>query len=355
MALKGKWKDKVDGVDDIVSEDINSVARAVIETEEELEETGRTLDKVGENLQETNKRIDEVNKKIDDIPLCEENIISSKNLLDVTWKNAWLTVDGGELVETTSKIASFSEYIKVEAMKPYTFSGKPSYVASSAWISMYDENKKFIGRFGINFPNVRPFTTTFNNPKCAYVRFYISPWGSPPNTWQDVIPKDFQLEEGEVATSYVAPRTEKVDVSDLLEFTTSIEKLSLDMYKAWYLDRDDGVTFLKDVPVNLTTIAHIQLHKGDKITTSQQPFDVFRYTDNKEYIGYNTYYGDCIIEEDCLVRIAVDRHIDVDGIPELMPIEDAANMITIYHNSRLQIKFDLLPLESLRKFIEGIV
>jgi hypothetical protein len=34
MSLKENWKDKVDGVDDIMADDVNSIAHAVIEIEE---------------------------------------------------------------------------------------------------------------------------------------------------------------------------------------------------------------------------------------------------------------------------------------------------------------------------------
>ena len=34
MALKDKWVDKQDGIDDVLAEDINSIANAVIELEE---------------------------------------------------------------------------------------------------------------------------------------------------------------------------------------------------------------------------------------------------------------------------------------------------------------------------------
>lgn len=42
MSLKEKWKDKVDGVDDIMADDVNSIAHAVIE----IEENGASSDEI---------------------------------------------------------------------------------------------------------------------------------------------------------------------------------------------------------------------------------------------------------------------------------------------------------------------
>ena len=43
MALKDTWKDKVDGVDDVLAEDINSIAHSVIELEEGVNEKEKVL------------------------------------------------------------------------------------------------------------------------------------------------------------------------------------------------------------------------------------------------------------------------------------------------------------------------
>ena len=45
MALKGKWVDKIDGVDVNSANDINQVAQAVIELEDAVEESGGGTDK----------------------------------------------------------------------------------------------------------------------------------------------------------------------------------------------------------------------------------------------------------------------------------------------------------------------
>ena len=47
MSLKNIWKNKVDGVNDFVAEDINSIAHAVIENEEAID--GIQTPYIGEN------------------------------------------------------------------------------------------------------------------------------------------------------------------------------------------------------------------------------------------------------------------------------------------------------------------
>lgn len=47
MALKDSWKDKVDNVDDIIAEDINSIAHAVMENKEAID--GIQTPYIGEN------------------------------------------------------------------------------------------------------------------------------------------------------------------------------------------------------------------------------------------------------------------------------------------------------------------
>ena len=42
------WKDKVDGVDDILAEDINAIAHAVIDVQMELEGVEETLQMINE-------------------------------------------------------------------------------------------------------------------------------------------------------------------------------------------------------------------------------------------------------------------------------------------------------------------
>lgn len=43
-----EWKDKVDGVDDILAEDINAIAHAVIDVQMELEGVEETMQMINE-------------------------------------------------------------------------------------------------------------------------------------------------------------------------------------------------------------------------------------------------------------------------------------------------------------------
>lgn len=48
MGLKETWVDKVDGVDDVMAEDINAIAQAVIDLEENVEVFDSALDELHE-------------------------------------------------------------------------------------------------------------------------------------------------------------------------------------------------------------------------------------------------------------------------------------------------------------------
>lgn len=48
MGLKETWIDKVDGVDDVMAEDINAIAQAVIDLEEDVEGFDLALDELHE-------------------------------------------------------------------------------------------------------------------------------------------------------------------------------------------------------------------------------------------------------------------------------------------------------------------
>lgn len=55
MALKDKWVNKVDGVDDVLAKDINDIAQSVISLEGDLENVDIALDTI---LMEQNNIID---------------------------------------------------------------------------------------------------------------------------------------------------------------------------------------------------------------------------------------------------------------------------------------------------------
>lgn len=46
MALKDKWKDKVDGVDDVVAKTTNDIAHAVIDLEDSVGNIDSALDNI---------------------------------------------------------------------------------------------------------------------------------------------------------------------------------------------------------------------------------------------------------------------------------------------------------------------
>ena len=52
MKLKDIWKDKVDGVDDVLAKDINDMAHAVIKNEENIEQARKHLDELTGDVSE---------------------------------------------------------------------------------------------------------------------------------------------------------------------------------------------------------------------------------------------------------------------------------------------------------------
>lgn len=92
MALN--WKDKQDGVDEILAKDINDIANAVIETQEELKNLEKpetdlsnyynkkeTEDLLEERINSVNQRIEAVETQIGDIDTALDSIIALQNSL----------------------------------------------------------------------------------------------------------------------------------------------------------------------------------------------------------------------------------------------------------------------------------
>lgn len=78
-----KWKDKQDGVDEILAEDINVIAKAVIEVQEELEDL-ETPDVDLSNYYTKNEVYskEEINEQVGDIETALDGIITlQENLI----------------------------------------------------------------------------------------------------------------------------------------------------------------------------------------------------------------------------------------------------------------------------------
>lgn len=82
MALKDKWKDKVDDVDDVLAEDINSIAHAVIDLEEIDTEMSDTSNNAVQNKVIKNyidESIGDIDTALDGIIAIEEQLIGGDN------------------------------------------------------------------------------------------------------------------------------------------------------------------------------------------------------------------------------------------------------------------------------------
>ena len=157
MALNNVWEDKQDGIDDILSKDINGIAHAVIEGEKGIEELKERVDGINVALQE--KANTKMLKNTDISQISESGIyqISSgcsglpDDLYDSTVAQfgCTLIVSEGEAgngysqyliynhenIESTVKIAD----TRIYACYIYNPSGTPSY--DMPWTLIYDTSK----------------------------------------------------------------------------------------------------------------------------------------------------------------------------------------------------------------------
>lgn len=157
MALNNVWEDKQDGIDDILSNDINDIAHAVIEDEKGIEELKERVDGINVALQE--KANTKMLKNTDISQISESGIyqISSgcsglpDDLYDSTVAQfgCTLIVSEGEAgngysqyliynhenIESTVKVAD----TRIYACYIYNPSGTPSY--DMPWTLIYDTSK----------------------------------------------------------------------------------------------------------------------------------------------------------------------------------------------------------------------
>lgn len=293
---------------------------------------------------------------------------TSRNLLDVTWQN--VNLDGsGQLVNATNTLfASTPAYIAVTGGEAYTFSwiknDKPVFI----YLFEYKADYTFIKYTNIAGTNYSTFVKQVQlDPECAFVRIKLWMDGTP-TTYTEVIPENFQFEQGAV-TTYVEPKvidSKEIDdvvlakkmsennaivtreeFADLLPYT---ETLSVEAWEEGAINAS-GETFAS--AYRLRTKKYIQMRKGDTITTKDlAPADVFEYDlITKEFISdvyVDSWKTSYTVQNDCFVKV----HMYWD---ETTPIDTMAQRVIFTHNANKRVKLGALPLDDLRKFAEGVV
>ncbi len=130
---------------------------------------------------------------------------ASRNLAKVTWHNANID-NNGKYAERTDGInyTSTPEYIPVEGGNNYVVSCKKGELENWGYIFEYRADYSFIKLNDIRISFKRNPYQIQVSEECAFIRVKV--WGDyPDKSWEELIPKQFQIEKGKVATPYIAP------------------------------------------------------------------------------------------------------------------------------------------------------
>lgn len=185
------------GVDDVARKKIDALTKEI----EELKENGGGSNWGADNAGKLLYIDDDGNTS----PLIIEDglevfFASGKNIVKEEWENArWNATDGSyQPITSGTGRAMVKGFIPVNPGATYTMSYQSlnglTYV--NLYIAQYDKNETFLGEI----PNTAYKTYTFTvHRDAAYIRVLAYSSGAP---WENVIPIDFMIEVGNVATEY---------------------------------------------------------------------------------------------------------------------------------------------------------
>lgn len=302
----------------------------------------------------------------------------SRNLLNVTWEN--VDINNGEIISANGNKTrvAFADYIPVIGGENYTLSWVKNDKTVYIYLHEYAEDKSYIKYTNLAATNAKSVVIKQLDASCAFVR--IDLWnddGTAPETWEENVPENFQLEHGAEATNYVKPMG--IDLSEIDSVALGnrmdehgvipkvdnyIDKLPLTEtlpVDAWETAGIDGSVDEQGNPTKntgkevnsthrLRTIDYIRMRKGDSIYLNSG--GVFEYDlITKEFIssaytsGWKTEY---IVQNDCFVRIVLYW----DNKPET--IETYINRVKITRNNRERVQFPALPIDKLRDFSQNV-
>lgn len=174
-----------------------------------------------ENENSLEERIEknEINKEII-TDLKNINYKKSSNLFNLTFENGNLS--GNDFFPLTSGVsfASTKDFIEVDNKLLYTIQCVSPLKYTVLYIFQYDKNYKVIDYESMLLYNNEFFTKTlmFGNT-CNYLRFKAYREGEP---WENIVPTNIQLEQGNVATDYKTYGSEEA-ILPMLEKT--VDKL----------------------------------------------------------------------------------------------------------------------------------
>lgn len=127
--------------------------------------------------------------------------VATRNLANLTFENAY--INNGEFGVLTSGLeyAASPDYIEVTSGETYTLSWVAKTTNASVYVNEYKADKTFIKKTSGSL-RVNTFTLTLDS-ECLYIRIHFYSWDNLP--WEDIVPNNFQMELGTVATDYIAP------------------------------------------------------------------------------------------------------------------------------------------------------
>lgn len=213
MALKDIWKDKTDGVDDVLAKDINAIAKSVIESEDAIDKLNENLEKLSEEFADsktdfekdlvsalkdatvsnnqnyasalTSISIGNVVGGDDVSPLEHEMKVTLErlNVFDNSqWESGQISDDDGEYVGATpDDTVYWSNMTYIPFDQRMYFSSITAY-PHNIYVYLYDKDKSFVGKFPecfTSFYDLNRLNDALVGSEIGYIRLMLeAPDGS---------------------------------------------------------------------------------------------------------------------------------------------------------------------------------
>lgn len=277
----------------------------------------------------------------------------SRNILPVNFSNAQINSSGVFVTKTSgTDYAASPDYIPVIGGQKYTFSNllNDDTCESYPYVAEYDANKQFILQASAIYKTNKDVSFTYQvSANCAFIRLYL--YGVD-IAWQDLIPDNFQLELGELATAYVRPTAippVAIDAEQLapevgLRLLALKDVTSASDWEVGALQNGTGIE--TESASRVRTKGYIQLRAGDIVHRTSLSFNVWEFDPvTLEYITDNNGWASkYVVKNDCLARIMFQS-----SAPAV-----AAGNIYINRRSRITAPLGALPIGDIERIAERV-
>lgn len=296
---------------------------------------------------------------------------ASRNLLNITFQNANIGNDGVFVPMTSGvKFATSPDYIPVIGGETYALSWVKSALAVTAYVFEYKADYSF-NRLNA-FRGSLSYKTNSSlqvDAESAFVRIKLR-GDLPNNSWEDLIPENFQMEQGTVVTSYVKPNA--IDFSEIDDIALAnrmaengailsteecadilpvTEILPSEAWEEGALKDADGSEFSSTA--RMRTQGYVHLRAGDVVTCTNGNYtmNVFEY--DLITLDYITcayaWVPKYTVQNDCFARIMVNTAANKH------PMDTIATFIEITRNSVTRLNLAALPIEKLNDLVDKSV